>query len=645
MEEILEIRDGCETPLQLLKSKAFAQYLNIYKKQFIKELKLREDTEQKEEVRHKIEFIKAIKPATFIDILEGVTPFSGDELMKHRQSVRFIDGSFHHYRTKSYTRLVRLHNEILSTEESVESIKDKITTKAHKLSDLILETRRILLIRVGFNEGVRRTQGLECHPNVTCGEISGKHIDFPNTYSKLSHVPITTTADMRTGIHYTTHANKRAFPFNALDHNPYKKNKFNPEEYVAIPFEVGKWNILTYIHKSRGCIEMEPGLLNLFPFSDVKKLAGNKPDGIFIFGCPHSSMDDLGYFFDKKNNILVGLIPNIDDCKYFGYGKKPILTLHNVLCILNDQLPLHCGCTRYVVRFDSKTDEPYIFDSFVKADDMGRASLKNGNKKTMTQHADSVPYFFGTETGAFACLDGFSEHAKMQMEGREIGYNKHSGTNARQIVPVTDYTEVSTGSELDILLYLNNYDLIEPGDSCMDVNMSVDDALEHFRKGARVAAGSTQTHRGKVEISYWANPFPLLKDKNWKDIPEHADLCKKFKAIEKKFFTSIKKRVKSGHMKIGVAHSMLMAGVYSKNTDAKLTKCGFNDRDLVEHQGPERAAKDMISLIKKAAIDKRRQMPEGVKEVDITVASVGDSRTGKSEMAEKMEGVLNMSLI
>ena len=645
MEEILEIRDGCETPLQLLKSKAFAQYLNIYKKQFIKELKLREDTEQKEEVRHKIEFIKAIKPATFIDILEGVTPFSGDELMKHRQSVRFIDGSFHHYRTKSYTRLVRLHNEILSTEESVESIKDKITAKAHKLSDLILETRRILLIRVGFNEGVRRTQGLECHPNVTCGEISGKHIDFPNTYSKLSHVPITTTADMRTGIHYTTHANKRAFPFNALDHNPYKKNKFNPEEYVAIPFEVGKWNILTYIHKSRGCIEMEPGLLNLFPFSDVKKLAGNKPDGIFIFGCPHSSMDDLGYFFDKKNNILVGLIPNIDDCKYFGYGKKPILTLHNVLCILNDQLPLHCGCTRYVVRFDSKTDEPYIFDSFVKADDMGRVSLQNGNKKTMTQFADSAPYFYGTETGAFACLDGFSEHAKMQMEGREIGYNKHSGTNARQIVPVTDYTEVSTGSELDILLYLNNYDLIEPGDSCMDVNMSVDDALEHFRKGARVAAGSTQTHRGKVEISYWANPFPLLKDKNWKDIPEHADLCKKFKAIEKKFFTSIKKRVKSGHMKIGVAHSMLMAGVYSKNTDAKLTKCGFNDRDLVEHQGPERAAKDMISLIKKAAIDKRRQMPEGVKEVDITVASVGDSRTGKSEMAEKMEGVLNMSLI
>ena len=47
-------------------------------------------------------------------------------------------------------------------------------------------------------------------------------------------------------------------------------------------------------------------------------------------------------------------------------------------------------------------------------------------------------------------------------------------------------SKVSTGSELDILLYLNNYDLIEPGRSCMNVQMDVDEALEHFRKGLRV---------------------------------------------------------------------------------------------------------------------------------------------------------------
>ena len=635
MEEILEIRDGCSTPSQLLKSKAFAKFLNIYKKQFIKELKDRENTDLKQDVLHKIKYIENISPTTFISIISGETPFSGDELRDNRDSVKFIDGAFHHYRTKSYTRLVRLHNEVIDGKLDPEAIKDKVSLKADQLSELILETRRILMIRVGLGQGVRRTQGLECHPNVSVGEISGHFVNLPPEYSNLGQVPMTTTADMRTGVYYTTHANKRAFPFFALDHNPIKNDKFKPEDYVAIPFEIGAWNILCYIHKSRGYIELEPGLLNLFPFSKVENITNKQPDGIFILGCPNSDMDDLGYYHDKDNNILVGLIPGLDECQYFGYGKKPMLTLHNVLCILNGELPLHCGATRYVVKFDEKTDQPYIFDSFIKADDMGRAALEG-----------DTPMFYGTETGAFACLDGFSEHAKMQMEGREIGYNKHSGTNARQIVPVTDYSEISTGSELDILLYLNNYELIQPGDSCMKTGMKPDQALEHFRSGARVAAGSTQTHRGDVEISYWANPFPLLKDKEWKDLPQHADLCVKFEKIEKKFWDNFKSRAKEGKMKIGLAHSMLMAGVYKDSSDKLLKECGFEDREMVEHEGPERAAHDMIELIKNTALEKRKAIgKKDLKEVDVTVATIGDSRTGKSEMAEKMEGVLNMSLI
>ena len=634
MEEILEIRDGCSTPVQLLKSKAFAQYLDIYKKQFIKELKNRENTDLKEDVLHKIEYIESIGPEAYISIIEAATPLSGDELRDARDSVKFIDGAFHHYRTKSYTRLVRLHNEVLENGIDAEEIKDKVSTKADKLSELIIETRRILLIRAGLGEGVRRTQGLECHPNVAVGEISGHYVSLPGDYSNLNQVPVTTAADMRTGVYYTTHANKRAFPFFALDHNPVKNDSFKPEDYVAIPFEIGAWNILCYIHKTRGYIEIEPGLLNLFPFSKIDNITKKQPDGIFVLGCPNSDMKDLGYYHDKENDILVGLIPGLDECQYFGYGKKPMLTLHNVLCILKGDLPLHCGATRYVVRFDEKTNEPYIFDSFIKADDMGRATLEN-----------DVPYFYGTETGAFCCLDGFSEHAKMQMEGREIGYNKHSGTNARQIVPVTEYSEISTGSELDILLYLNNYKLMDPGEDCMKTDMTPDDALEHFRSGARVAAGSTQTHRGDVEISYWANPFPLLKDKDWKVLPEHTDICEKFEEIETKFWNNFKSRVKEGKMQIGLAHSMLMAGVYKESSDELLEKCGFDSRELVEHHGPERAAHDMIKLIKNTAVHKRKLLgDDSIKEVDVTIATIGDSRTGKSEMAEKMEGVLNMSL-
>ena len=64
--------------------------------------------------------------------------------------------------------------------------------------------------------------------------------------------------------------------------------------------------------------------------------------------------------------------------------------------------------------------------------------------------------------------------------------------------------------------------------------------------------------------------------------------------------------------------------------------------EIVEHEGPERAAKDMINLIKQTALEKKKKLSEEINEISITVATVGDSRTGKSEMSEKMEEVLSM---
>ena len=45
-----------------------------------------------------------------------------------------------------------------------------------------------------------------------------------------------------------------------------------------------------------------------------------------------------------------------------------------------------------VVRFDSNSNEPYISDSFIKADDMGRASLFNENDKINHNGKDNIPY-------------------------------------------------------------------------------------------------------------------------------------------------------------------------------------------------------------------------------------------------------------
>ena len=71
MSDILEIRDACSSSLDLLQSTAFSQYLRIYKKQYIIDLESRKNSEQKEEVIHKKEFVDKIEPENFIEILES----------------------------------------------------------------------------------------------------------------------------------------------------------------------------------------------------------------------------------------------------------------------------------------------------------------------------------------------------------------------------------------------------------------------------------------------------------------------------------------------------------------------------------------------------------------------------------------------
>ena len=636
MENLLEIRDGCTTSEQFLKSLSFSRYLAIYKQEFIDDLDHR--SALRPEARHKVDFIKEICARQFLEILDSDGFDSPQDLEQAKHHVRFLDGAFHHFRHKSYSRLIRLQNEVVSTgAETPETVKDKVTGKAVSLAELIVETRRKLLKRVGLEHGVRRSHGLDVSPNVTAGEISGHYFKLPSDYVPLSHVPVTIAADIRTGVDYSTPSNKRALPFFELDHNPLRLESFEPEDWVSVPLQVGAYLIIAYIHKSRGCIEMEPGLLNLFPFARVADIRDRRAaDGIFIFGDPAASLDDLGYYWDEKSQVLVGLVPNRDELKYFGYAKKPVLTLHNVLAIRNGEIPLHCGCTRYIVKFDEQSEEPYITEMLIKADDMGRIHLQKGDDHVMR------PFFFGTETGAFACLDGFSDEAKMQMEGREVGYNKDTGSNARQIVPVTDCEEVLNGDPLDVLLYMNNFTLVEPNEATIDTNMSVEDAIEHLRLGERVAAGSTHTGRGSKESSYWANPFPLLKDADGSIL--HPVLYEQFVRNEKEFINVVRKLVEQDEMQIGVAYSQLMAGVYQDNDDEDILRCGYKDRDDVEMNAPVHLAEGLIELIKTTALRKRKTISDR-DEVSITIALVGDSRTGKSETAEKMEGTLNLSLI
>ena len=53
----------------------------------------------------------------------------------------------------------------------------------------------------------------------------------------------------------------------------------------------------------------------------------------------------------------------------------------------------------------------------------------------------------------------------------------------------------------------------------------------------------------------------------------------------------------------------------------------------------------MIEMIKEIASEKRARNGGATKSESVTIALVGDSRTGKSETAEKMEGLLDLQLV
>ena len=224
MESILEIRDSCVTSEQLLRSYAFARYLKIYKKEYLEELE-KKGEKHSQEAKQKEELIANLTLKDILQIFEREA--TGKELERDRSIVRFLDGCYHHYRNKSFSRLVRLNNEIVTVgSDSQKSFKSKISDKAENLSELIINTRRKLLDRVGLGHGVSRSHGLDASPNVTAGEVSGHFGNFPPAYSKLAHTNLTVTADIKTGVHYETSVNKRAFPFYELDHNPLNLDIF-----------------------------------------------------------------------------------------------------------------------------------------------------------------------------------------------------------------------------------------------------------------------------------------------------------------------------------------------------------------------------------------------------------------------------------
>lgn len=368
--------------------------------------------------------------------------------------------------------------------------------------------------------------------------------------------------------------NTRSGSFKEVFENPLLNCELDSENWFCYPAKVGELLAFIYFHKD--FMANGIALSNLFEMAHRDEYMGVKPDMIYLYGVEDTTINkDKEYktvfYDDKENEILVGVVTYSKEVDYFGYLKKMTLTLHNLSMIKKGYLPIHGAMVSITLKDGTSSNivivgdsgagksesleafrslgEEYISDMTIVFDDMGVLKIAH----------DGV-YGYGTEIGAFVRLDDLDQGYAFKEIDRSIFMNPDK-TNARLVMPVSNYRDIVMGHKVDLFLYANNYEEAENGTIEIYKKDQIKDVIKIFRDGNRVAKGTT--HEKGLVSSYFANPFgPLQKQ-------EETDVL-----LDRYFDKMFDFDVKIGEIK---------------------TCLGI---DGMEKNGPKNAALDLFSMIK-----------------------------------------------
>ncbi len=312
--------------------------------------------------------------------------------------------------------------------------------------------------------------------------------------------------------------NKRTGKFEKIGSNPLEYIDVSSEDWLCYPAKVGSLVILVYFHNKFS--ELGHSLCNLFELADDIDLQ-RSPDAVFLFGVPGDVLDQYGvfptvFYEDIKNNQFVAAVPGRDEFGYFGYVKKMVLTLHNIIMMKQGRFPFHGALVRLILKGGKdvtllfigdtgagksetlealrEVGEEAIQDMIIIADDMGSIRMDNGGE----------PIGYGTETGAFLRLDDLKPGYALGQIDRAIIMSPNM-VNARIILPVTTYDCVVRGEKVDYVFYANNYEEIDDDHPLVERVPAVDKALAIFKEGTVMSKGTTSS--SGIVHSYFANIF------------------------------------------------------------------------------------------------------------------------------------------
>lgn len=399
------------------------------------------------------------------------------------------------------------------------------------------------------------------------------NIPFPGReFDRLKKVNVMRQVLMNPPLILEPPMNRRTGQFLKIDVNPLSVVHINPQEWLCYPARVGKLIINIYIHEK--FFELGFSLGNLFDIAEDRELE-RKPDAVYLFGVPGGELDSLAspptlFYDDEKTDMPVAACPNRDEFGYFGYLKKMVLTLHNIIMMKQGNMPFHGALVKIILKGGnaatmlligdtgagkSETLEALrgigtemISDIFIIADDMGSLVLE-----------ESSVIGYGTEIGAFLRIDDLRPGYAFGQIDRSIIMSAGK-TNARIVLPVTTYQNVIRGFPIDFILYANNYEEIDEDHPILERFDDAETALNVFREGTVMSKGTT-TSTGIVH-SYFANIFGP---------PQYREL---HDGIAEQFFDSFFERdIFVGQMR---------------------TRLGIPGYEM---KGPEEAARELLQII------------------------------------------------
>jgi len=463
----------------------------------------------------------------------------------------------------------------LEEDEGVKSYKKPyraFNQTIEQLNHLVRKTYRNICENItGDHPRIYRQVPAGCQVGLITTSID---YQLPSVYKRVVRdIPLITQILIEPPLIIDPLMNKRAGQFRKVDTNPLENVKINPRDWLCFPARVGELIIYFYFYNK--FIGLGTALANLFELAHGEELL-RMPEAIYLFGVPPTSLQKYGnlptvFHDDEKNNLLVAALPARDEMGYFGYIKKMILTLHNIVMMKRGRLPIHGAMVRICLKNSKSANlvivgdtgagksesleafrvlaKEYIRDMTIIYDDMGSLEV--------TEEGEIKSY--GTEMGAFVRLDDLQPGYAFGVIDRSIIMSPHK-INARAVIPITTLQEVLKGYKVDYFLYANNYEEVDDSHPIFEEFFSAEEAIAVFREGARLAKGTT-TEKGLVR-SYFANIFGPIQ---YKELHERIVLRYFNKLFENK-------------VKVGQLRTRLGIPGY-------------------EQRGPEKAARELLKVI------------------------------------------------